>query len=426
MQEALVQRYLGNKTNLADDIVRLVSSIARPGDIIFDAFSGSLAVSSALRSNGFRVASNDASHFSWLFSTAYFSVSQMPTPVWPIARKPKEALEAYWRRGLEHLTKPYTRTRDIPVAARRTDIFDHYCEQGAKSKFASSRGTSGRRRFFSAENAELIDRALSRVRYWYGAGRMNELTRCIATASLITAVEKISNTQGTFHDFPRDFIDSRALKTLTLRVPKANHFAGPKAAFIGKAADTLEVAAKVPPHKVLYLDPPYNFRQYSAYYFMLNLLSEYAEIPDLDGYFSDIQFVRGQNMSGDFKSSFCSRKTFVSSLRTLVERSSTEYVVLSYFNGRNHWSTNGADAGAKGRTIIEEFFAGPEFVKGSMECLPIQRTNYQSYGGHSARSVQEFLFVAQKLNHRHTRTRLAGGKRGATWNGKGSELTLNY
>jgi adenine-specific DNA methylase len=394
MQNTLIQRYLGNKAPITQDIVDIVQRLARPGDLIFDAFSGSLAVSAALRAAGFRVACNDINHFSWLFARAFFSSEELPWPnkVKATSWRQKRAL---WIEAINELMAPYTGA--IPLSERRTDIFDHYCEEGSKSAFISSRGSSGRRRFFSSENAVLIDRALSRIRYKHRRGDLEEQTRCILTAALIKAVEKVSNTQGTYHDFPREFVDSRALKRLCINMPSEEVFAGPISEFVGRAEDTLEYVRKVPHHKVLYLDPPYNFRQYTSYYFMLNMLSLYAEIEDLNAFFAKVEFVRGQNMGDDFKSSFCSKSLFIDSLKALIRKADTDYVILSYFDGKNHWGSFKSDAAETvGRRLLEELFLSELFDSSTFECTPVQRLNYQSYGGYTAKQVQEFLFVAKK------------------------------
>lgn len=394
MQSPLIQRYLGNKASIAPEIVKLIGQVASPNDLIFDAFSGSLAVSAALRASGFRVASCDVNHFSWLFARAFFSSSELPS-LRGVTFLTKRKEQATWVDLVSELTAPYS--SGIPRAYRRTDIFDHYCEKGAKSYFISKRGSSGRRRFFSAENAASIDRALSRIRYWHRCAQLDEQIRCILTSVLISAVEKISNTQGTYHDFPRDFIDARALRPIRLTVPTDEDFKGPICDLIARAEDTLSFVGKVPHHRVIYIDPPYNFRQYTSYYFMLNLMSEYAEIDDLDKYFSQIEFVRGQNMSRDFKSSFCKKNQFISSLETLVARSKADYVVLSYFDGPNHWGKfKASEAEGTGRQLLENFFRSALFQSGSFECIPVERLNYQSYGGYTAKTVQEFLFVAKK------------------------------
>jgi adenine-specific DNA methylase len=394
VQDRLIQRYLGNKAPIAKELLAVIDSLASPGDLVFDAFSGTLAVSASLQRAGYQVATNDINHFSWTYANAYFSVSELP---WPDAPKGRLAAtkRLAWQSLIDELISPYT--CGIPERARRSDIFDHYCELGDKSAFVSSRGRRGRRRFFSPSNARSIDRALSRLRYWVRQSLVSEHTRCLLMASLLSGVEKVSNTQGTFHDFPRKYTDPRSRQPLSLKVPHEDSFHEPSSSHIGKAVDTLDYVNKVPPHRVIYVDPPYNFRQYTSYYFMLNLLSRYPDIGDLNDYFGKIEFVRGQNMESDFRSTFSRKRTFIPSLRKLIGRAKARYVVLSYFDGRNHWGDFKSDAPERtGRAVIEDLFSAPPFVSRNSKCIPVRRMNYQSYGGYSAREVNEFIFVGEK------------------------------
>lgn len=411
MQVGLIQRYLGNKSSIAPDIVALVRSLSEPGDTVVDAFSGSLAATFAMRQAGLRVVPNDINHFSWLFATAFLTGSQ---PIGPNGRlgSPGERHQQ-WRALADELVAPVGHGDAASIF--RTDIYDHYCEEGGKSSFLSARGRSGRRRFFSADNAATIDRALSRIRFWWRNGRIDQRTRCILSAMLISGVERVSNTQGTYHDFPREFIDTRALRPLKIEVPPDEIFLGPESPLIGRAEDSLDFVRRAPAHRVLYLDPPYNFRQYTSYYFMLNLLSKHAEVDDLDEFFSELEYVRGQNMADDFKSTFCSKKAFMPSLRTIIERADTEHVVISYFDGRNHWgSFKSEHAESDGRKAIEEFLASDLFEAGSARCIPVDRLNYQSYGGFKAKKVSEYLFTAR------TSSITANERRGEVleWTGK--------
>lgn len=411
MQVGLIQRYLGNKSSIAPDIVALVRSLSEPGDTVVDAFSGSLAATFAMRQAGLRVVPNDINHFSWLFATAFLTGSQ---PIGPNGRlgSPGERHQQ-WHALADELVAPVGHGDAASIF--RTDIYDHYCEEGGKSSFLSARGRSGRRRFFSADNAATIDRALSRIRFWWRNGRIDQRTRCILSAMLISGVERVSNTQGTYHDFPREFIDTRALRPLKIEVPPDEIFLGPESPLIGRAEDSLDFVRRAPAHRVLYLDPPYNFRQYTSYYFMLNLLSKHAEVDDLDEFFSELEYVRGQNMADDFKSTFCSKKAFMPSLRTIIERADTEHVVISYFDGRNHWgSFKSEHAESDGRKAIEDFLASDLFEAGSARCIPVDRLNYQSYGGFKAKKVSEYLFTAR------TSSIIANERRGEVleWTGK--------
>lgn len=425
----MLQRYLGNKSSLSDEIVRLVREVAPTGARVCDAFSGSLAVSFALKRAGFQVASNDINILSWIYATAYLANNTLPAidlkelvgdkksnifiaegmrgsdcsdyvnSVWKDVVSFKGLCA--WAGLIKNMFEPYS-AGEFSKKERRTDFFSHYCEEGSKSNFLSSRGSSGKRRYLSPENASALDRAMTRVRVWFRNGVIDENSRCILTACVLDAVEKVANIQGTYHDFPRTFYDPRALKTISAKLPDPEVLlTGPVSDSIGKAQDSLEFVKTVPQHSVLYLDPPYNFRQYTSYYFLPNLIAQYPDIDNLDEYFSQIKFVRGQNMESEFKSSFCSSSEFISSLQTLVERASCEYVMLSYFNGKNHWNDFKSGTDNRGREELERFFSSDMFERDSLTLLPVDRLNYQSYGGHKALQVSEYLFVAKKTKPKH-------------------------
>lgn len=419
----MLQRYLGNKSSLTPEIIEIVGSVAAPGSRVCDAFAGSLAVSFALKKAGYIVSANDINLLSWVYGTAFLAASTLPAI--PVAEMfGKRAAEvrasgyhaqsafgasvskwdgvvsaetvADWAGVVSFLYAPYSQT-DIPRKARRADFYEHYCEEGAKSSFQSSRGSTGNRRFLSPSNAAALDRAMSRLRFWTQSGYLTDQARCILTAVVLDSVEKVANIQGTYHDFPRDFYDPRALKSIVAVLPDAENFtSGPPAEQVGKAQDSLEFVKTVRPHDVLYLDPPYNFRQYTSYYFLPNLIAEYPDISDLDAYFSEIQFVRGQNMKSEFSSTFCSSTGFLPSLATLVDSSPCDYVVLSYFNGKNHWNSFKSGTCNRGQEELEKFFASDLFEPNSVSLVPVSRLNYQSYGGHRALEVSEYLFLAKK------------------------------
>ena len=419
----MLQRYLGNKSTLTRDIVGIVQDLALPGERVCDAFSGSLAVSLALRRAGYIVSANDINILSWVYGVAFLKRDSLPTvrledlfgratdgilatglkiiqQAEPVAHAWERigAIDAaaVWSGLIADIFSPYKRS-DVPRNQRRTDFYDHYCAEGAKSAFLSSRGTSGRRRYLTGDNAAALDRAASRIRYWHRNGIIDEDVRCLLTAVTLDSVERVANIQGTYHDFPRDFYDPRALKPIAASLPLPSSFTlGPRSDQVGKSLDSLDFVKTVPPHAVLYLDPPYNFRQYTSYYFLPNLIAEYPEIDDLDAYFADIKYVRGQNLNSEFASTFCSAKTFLSSLADIVSSSQCRHVVLSYFNGKNHWNDFKSGTCSRGRGELERFFSSDLFVPGSLKVQPVKRLNYQSYGGHRALEVSEYLFIAEK------------------------------
>jgi adenine-specific DNA-methyltransferase len=77
---------------------------------------------------------------------------------------------------------------------------------------------------------------------------------------------------------------------------------------------------------ILYLDPPYNKRQYGANYFPLNAIADiYANDLDVKG-------ITGIPVAGYKKSGFSSTKTANTDLEYIVQNTPARRIVLSYNN----------------------------------------------------------------------------------------------
>lgn len=394
---------------------------AGPGDHVVDLFSGSLTVSLALKAGGFRVSANDVNLLSHVIGEAF--LVPINVPLVECALIPPSRRNALLKVAEARvLTDPGFKATvatgqadaaaaliavamwldevsegDLPQGRVRRDIFDTYTEQGTNSAYVSTRGTEGRRRFFSGENGRRIDLSLCQIRAWNQDGLISDAVKAYLLASLMRCVEKVANTQGTFHDFPRDRWDQRALQRIKIQGlptdPILSSVAGHR---VGREEDSLEFIKTVDAHQVLYLDPPYNFRQYSAYYFLLNLLCRYADIDDLDAYFSRVTYVRGQNPDDDFTSTFCKASSFIDDMGTVIRDSASETVVVSYYTGRNHWSKFDRDRDDTGLDLLRELMTGSMFEPDTFRALEVERLNYASYGGYKARTVQELILVAKR------------------------------
>src|SRR4051812_12983970 len=77
----MLNRYLGNKTDLLDPIMQIIDSLSQPDNLVCDIFSGSLAVSLRLKTSGYRVAANDVNLFSAIYGQAYLLNSDVPEVV---------------------------------------------------------------------------------------------------------------------------------------------------------------------------------------------------------------------------------------------------------------------------------------------------------------------------------------------------------
>ena len=285
---------------------------------------------------------------------------------------------------------------DLPPEHQRTHFFDTYSPEGRASVFTSSRGTSGTRRFFTGDNALRLDAMLNQVRAWKQQRLVSDQLVATLLSVICHGTEKIANTQGTYHDFPRDVWDSRAFKPLTLALPDFDAVVNGPAGCFGIEQDSLDFVSTVGPQSLMYVDPPYNFRQYTSYYFLPNLICRYPNVLDLDDYFSRVRYVRGQNMDHDFSSSFSKAGMFLKAFRDLVERTNVNYVLVSYFTGANHWSKFDTDRSDAGLEHLRQAMTSPPFATDGLSIEEVERVNYASYGGYKARRVTELLLLGRK------------------------------
>jgi adenine-specific DNA methylase len=131
-----------------------------------------------------------------------------------------------------------------------------------------------------------------------------------------------SNVSGTYAAFLKSW-DSRALKPLLISEPLLTAGSGTHEVF---NEDALDLARNLT-CDVLYLDPPYNSRQYSSNYFLLDVVAE--------GWFSvepEVRGITGMRDNSHLRSEFCSKKTASTALNEIIALANAKYVVLSYNN----------------------------------------------------------------------------------------------
>jgi adenine-specific DNA-methyltransferase len=425
-----MDKYLGNKRSLLDSIYSAVVSHVPRAKSICDVFAGTTNVGRHFRQRGFDVISNDCNRFSFVLGIAYLGLRDWPTfagldhipaassatieklrqaffsatkkdagQTFPhaITEKSWNQLRPYWR-IIAHLN-------ELPPAQNGliTEYFTHW---GRSSAFLSVRGTRGRRNYFSKENAGRLDAILSTVTKWWNDGRLAEIEVHLLLAAILEEVTIVANVNGTFHDFNRDRLWPNSLQPLHVRIPLV---APSMTSSQTHCADALSVGQQVANHDILYLDPPYNFRQYTAYYHLLNFIAAFPFLSDLKGYLAKLEYVRGQNMEDDFASDFCFRDKFVGALGELIDSMPCRYVCMSYYGGRNHWNhwSRTEKTTDEGIRLLGEFFGNTTRFRGC-EVFPAMqvRLNYQSRVGEKKGLVDEYFFFAEKRPRtRHEKSR---------------------
>lgn len=424
-----MEKYLGNKASLLPLIERFFIERIPEANRLSDVFAGTNNVSRYFRARGWSTAACDANRFSYVLAQAYLRTSAPPTfqavrsvrtDSSRLQNMQSELARSISRYGalylpgctaqqvfqdLTHLANVLVRLQVIGEKNQRTGVITEYFTQwGGQSSYTSLRGTQGLRNYFSYQNALFLDGVLITIRKWWQLGELTRNELFLLMTSVLEEIVITANVNGTFHDFNRDRLWPNAEQAFQLRIPLVL-CSGPLAETAN--ADSVHAAQSFARHDVCYLDPPYNFRQYSAYYHLLNFVAAYPFLENVETYVDGLKHVRGQHPEDDFTSDFCFRTRFVGSLRKLIDAVDADHVVLSYYGGRNHWNHWAAvdeptDEGLRELMGLFEDTA----VFSDCEVVPALeiRKNYQSRVGEQKELVNEYLFHGVKRGRRRNRS----------------------
>jgi adenine-specific DNA methylase len=293
-------RYYGNKTKLLPFIEQVVKSTGVNGTSNFvDLFSGTCSVGKRFKELGYTVIANDTLEFAYALSKTFIELNSQPK-----FKKLKKSLKLKDDNKLLFEYINNFNTLNIGF------ISQNYAPQGG-------------RMYFSDENALRIDTFRTLFHEWKQSDLINELEFYYLITSLLQAVNLVSNVSGTYGAYLKTW-DSRALKPLILQEVEIIESKNKNKAF---KCDANELIKEIKPD-ILYLDPPYNGRQYASNYFILELIAE--------GWFDSVPEIYGETGMRKYdhqKSDYASKTKASNALEDLIFNSTkAKYVILSYNN----------------------------------------------------------------------------------------------
>jgi len=276
--------YIGSKYSLLGflgDTIHAVAGEQLNSAVFADLFAGTGIVGADFRARGCTVIANDIQHYSYILNRHY--VENSP---------PME---------LRHL--------DYLNALDGEDgfIYKNYCP-----------GSGSGRRYFTDENGRRCDAMRAALNCLLSEGAISEDEFYCYLAGLINSIDKVANTASVYGAYLKHTKASAAKRFVLEPLPLID---GPR----GKAynEDINKLIQEVQ-GDILYLDPPYNARQYSSNYHVLETISRYDN-PVLTG-------VTGLRDSTAQKSAFCSKNTVAKVFSELIENADFKYIFLSYNN----------------------------------------------------------------------------------------------
>jgi adenine-specific DNA-methyltransferase len=276
--------YLGLKTKLLPFIEQVYGEISDGTERTFcDLFAGTGAVSKRFQQLDFNVISNDIQYYSYVVNRAYLLTTHAT------ARNALSALNVL---------------NTLP---------------GVKGFIAVNYSPLAGRSFFTVENAQRIDAIRLKIEQWHGDKFIDDNVYYYLLASLIEAADSVANTACVYEAFLKEF-KSSALKPLNLKpIPVPKLFTKCQVF----KADANDLVKEID-CDILYLDPPYNNRQYGRLYHLLETIAVYDNPVLCYG-------VAGVRTAYK-RSRYSSRKEAKLALQDLITTARARHILLSYNN----------------------------------------------------------------------------------------------
>ncbi len=372
-------RYYGCK----DKLLNFIEEKARDADLyegakFVDLFTGTTAVAQHFKKLGYTVIANDNLEFCYALAKAYIELNEYPKfnglkDI--IGNKKQQSLE------IEKIIGDLPHERVISYLNNLTPvegfIFSNYCPSRTRKV----------RTFFTDENGGKIDAIRIKIQDWKVKELVNELEYYYLIAALLEAVNLVSNVAGTYAACLKNW-DRRALNKLKLTPPQV--IPSKKYNKVYKE-DANELVKKINAD-ILYLDPPYNSRQYVTNYFLLELIA--------DGWFENEVKPTGQTglaFDENKKSLYSQKSTAAKAFADLIDNTKARHILVSYNN-----------EGFLSENQLKEFLE----KKGEIKVDSFNHKRYRSINqnGNNPSTVKEFLFSVKTNNMPERFNNLNGAK----------------
>ncbi len=241
-----------------------------------------------------------------------------------------------------------------------------------KGFIAKEYGENGEsnRMFFSQANAEKIDAIRLQIEAWKNAEEITQQEYYFFLCSLLESADKVANTASVYGAFLKK-IKASAVKPLVLKAAEFQKTTGSHQVFQEDANSLIKKISG----DILYLDPPYNARQYGANYHLLNTIARYQNFEP-----------KGKTgLPNYYKSLYCKKAEVGRQLEELLKNADFKYIFLSYNN-------EGLLSSESIKQIMEKF------GKYSLETTTYQRFKADKTENrqHKATGTTEFLHILQK------------------------------
>lgn len=277
--------YIGSKYSLIEFLKDTIGSVTGyengEGHTFADLFAGTGVVGSTYKKLGYNVVSNDIQYYSYVINKHLIeNIPELDSSL------------------LDRLNS---------LSGIEGFVYQNYCA-----------GSGSGRNYFTDSNGRKCDAVRLELEKMHRQGEISDSVYFYFLASLINSVDKYANTASVYAAFLKH-VKNSAQKNFKLELLPV--IPGKKGKVYNEDINSL---IKHISGDILYLDPPYNARQYCANYHIPETIARY-DSPILRG-------KTGLREYGGQKSLYCSKRTVAETLDDLIANADFRYIFLSYNN----------------------------------------------------------------------------------------------
>lgn len=279
--------YIGSKLKLCQNFLPNVIRVICGDDLtqksFCDIFAGTGIVGRTFKTSVKKVISNDIEYYSYVLNKNYIEN----------------------HREISNRNDLITELNNLTLIEDGF-IYKNYCLGG-----------NGERQYFSDDNGKKIDTIRTTIENWKNERRISDNQYYFLLCSLLESADKVANTASVYGAYLKSLKKS-AQKELILE-PAEYELNENEHQVFNKDANEL---IKEIEGDILYLDPPYNARQYGANYHLLNTIAEYKTFEP-----------KGKTGLRNYsRSKYCSANTVKEEFESLIQNANFKYIFLSYNN----------------------------------------------------------------------------------------------
>ena len=325
--------YIGSKINLTAFLITEIKNVV--GDdlssmIFCDLFAGSGAVGKAFKNEVKTLIANDLEYYSYLLNYTYL----------------KSSLD---------LKKCEVYIHKLSGIAPREDgfILLHYTPQA-------------KRNYFSIENAKRIDAMRLEIEKWFTCKEIDQDLYIFLLASLLSSADKVANTASLYGAYLKELKKTAQEPLLLLPLD----FVPSKNSNEVYNQDANDLIGRIS-GDILYLDPPYNHRQYGANYHLLNTIALYDSFEP-----------KGKTGVRSYvSSSYCKKSEVYEKFEALIQDAKFTYIFVSY-------NEEGVMSQAQIQNIMSKY--------GSYSFVKKEHQRFKSYKKYKAKTYEHLHILVKE------------------------------